>query len=167
VSAVVNAAETETEELIEEEQPSPPAHRMGIALFALVGLLIAGYLLLYKFKVLSSIACGTGGCEVVQSSPWAMFLGIPVPAWGVGGYLAMLVLALLGLQPRFVNSRGLATVLFLTATLAFGFSMYLTALEAFRIHAWCRWCVGSAVVATLIFAVSLLELPLILGRKKS
>lgn len=163
----MNAAETETEELIEEAQPSPPAHRMGIALFALVGLLIAGYLLLYKFKVLSSLACGTGGCEVVQSSQWAVFVGIPVPAWGVGGYLAILILALIGLQPRFVRSRGLATILCLTAAFAFGFSMYLTAVEAFRIHAWCRWCVGSAVAATLIFAFSLMELPLILGRKES
>jgi uncharacterized membrane protein len=163
----VNAAETETEELIEEEHPSAPLHRMGLALFALVGLLIAGYLLLYKFKVLSSLACGTGGCEVVQSSPWAVFLGIPVPAWGVAGYLAILALALIGLQPRFVYSRGLSTIIFLTAAFAFGFSMYLTGLEAFRIHAWCRWCVGSAVVATLIFLFSLRELPLILGRQKS
>jgi uncharacterized membrane protein len=157
----------EAEELIEEEQRSPPAHLHGHCAVCTVGLLIAGYLLLYKFKVLSSIACGTGGCEVVQSSQWAVFVGIPVPAWGVGGYLAILALALIGLQPRFVYSRGLATIIFLTAAFAFGFSMYLTAVEAFRIHAWCRWCVGSAVVATLIFALSLMELPLILGRQKS
>jgi len=162
----VSAAEVEIEDL-QEEETAPPLQRMGIAVFALAGMLIAGYLLLYKFKVLSSIACGTGGCETVQSSPWAMFIGIPVPAWGVGGYLAILVLALLGLQPRYAGSRGVATLLLANATVAFGFSMYLTAIEAFRIHAWCRWCVGSAIVATIIFLLSLLELPRVLGRKKA
>jgi uncharacterized membrane protein len=162
----VSAAEVEMEELLEEE-PAPPKHRMGIAVFALAGLLIAGYLLLYKFNILSSIACGTGGCETVQASPWAMFMGIPVPAWGVVGYIVILTLALLGLQPRFADSRGLATLLLLNTSFAFGFSMYLTAIEAFRLHAWCRWCVGSATVATLIFLLSLFELPLVLGRKKA
>ncbi|NIR59138.1 MAG: hypothetical protein GWO02_06285, partial [Gammaproteobacteria bacterium] len=41
---------------------------------------------------------------------------------------------------------------------AFGFSAYLTGIEAFVIHAWCRWCVASAVVATLVFVFSLAEL---------
>lgn len=140
---------------------------MGIALFALIGLLIAGYLLLYKISVLSSIACGSGGCETVQASPWANFLGIPVPAWGVGGYFIIIALALAGLQPRFANSRVLAILLLLTSTFAFGFSAYLTGIEAFRLNAWCRWCVGSAIAATLIFALSLLELPLAFGRKKA
>ena len=40
---------------------------------------------------------------------------------------------------------------------AFLFSAYLSALEQFVIHAWCRWCIGSAVVATLIFLCTLPE----------
>src|SRR5262245_50179625 len=151
----------------ETQEATPPARRMGIAVLSLIGLLIAGYLLLYKFKVLGTIACGTGSCEAVQASPWAIFLGIPVPAWGVAGYVIILALALVGLQPRFAQSRGLATLLLLNTTFAFGFSMYLTAIEAFRLHAWCRWCVGSATVATLIFLLSLLELPLVLRGRKS
>ncbi len=156
----------EAEELL-EEQASTPMHRMGIAVLALAGLLISGYLLLYKFKVLETLVCGTGSCETVQASPWAMFVGVPVPAWGVAGYFGLLVLALAGLQPRFARSRGLSTLLFLAATLGFAFSMYLTAIEAFRIHAWCRWCVGSAIIATLIFALTLFELPRVFGRRES
>lgn len=142
------------EELIEI---APPKNRMAMAVLSLGGLLIATYLMLYKLNVLGSIACGSGGCETVQASPWAVFIGIPVPAWGVGGYLALLIGALIGLQPRFANSRGLALTLMLMATFAFGFSAYLTAIEAFRIHAWCRWCVASAIVATLIFLAALPE----------
>jgi protein-disulfide isomerase/rhodanese-related sulfurtransferase len=40
------------------------------------------------------------------------------------------------------------------------FSIYLTSLEAFVIHAWCAWCVVSALVVTGIFVLSLLELRL-------
>jgi uncharacterized membrane protein len=163
---VTVAEPLETEESL-AEQTSPPPHRMAIAVFALAGLLIAGYLLLYKFQVLSNLACGSGGCETVQASPWAVFVGVPVPAWGVAGYLMILVLALAGLQPRFARSRAVSTLLLLSATIAFLFSMYLTAIEAFRIHAWCRWCVGSAVVATILFALSLLELPAVFGRRQS
>lgn len=137
---------------------------MAVALLSLVGLLISSYLMLYKLRVLGNIACGTGGCETVQSSPWAVFLGIPVPAWGVGGYVALFIAALAGLQPRFLNSRALAALLLGMATFAFAFSAYLTAIEAFKIHAWCRWCVASAIVATLIFLFSLPELPRVLRK---
>ncbi|HSL71330.1 MAG TPA: vitamin K epoxide reductase family protein [Longimicrobiales bacterium] len=152
------------EQSTEVDEVGAPWHRMGIAVLALAGLLIAGYLLLYKIRVLGTIACGSGGCETVQASPWAVFLGVPVPVWGVIGYLLIFVLALLGLQPRFERSRLLGLALFTAAATGFAFSAYLTGVEAFLIRAWCRWCVGSAIVATLIFALSLVELPGILRR---
>jgi protein-disulfide isomerase/rhodanese-related sulfurtransferase len=40
----------------------------------------------------------------------------------------------------------------------FLFSIYLTSLEAFVIHAWCAWCVVSALLVTGIFVLSLFEL---------
>ncbi|MGH7460031.1 MAG: vitamin K epoxide reductase family protein [Longimicrobiales bacterium] len=149
-----------------EEGASPPANRMAMAMLALVGLLISSYLLLYKVAVIGSIACGSGSCERVQSSPWATFLFLPVPAWGVGGYLFILVLALLGLQPRFAGNRILTHALLWSSGFAFGFSAYLTAVEAFLIQAWCRWCVASAIVATLVFLAALFEVPALM-RKRS
>ena len=130
---------------------------MAMATFALVGLMISTYLLLYKINVLGSLLCGTGACETVQASPWATFIGLPVPAWGVGGYLTILILALVGLQPAYMHNRLVGNALFWLATFAFGFSMYLTGVEAFLLNAWCRWCVASAVVATLIFISGLFE----------
>ena len=38
------------------------------------------------------------------------------------------------------------------------FTIYLTYLELFVIHAICRWCVGSAVIIVGLFALGLLEL---------
>ncbi|MEX2281438.1 MAG: vitamin K epoxide reductase family protein [Gemmatimonadota bacterium] len=149
-----------------EETPAPPLYRMAVAVLALVGLLISTYLLLYKLNVMTTLLCGTGGCETVQASPWADFIGVPVPAWGVAGYLLILGLALAGLQPRLVDNRVLARMLLATATFAFAFSAYLTWVEAFLLKAWCRWCVASAIVATLIFIAALFELPALLRSRK-
>lgn len=131
---------------------------MAIALFSLVGIFIAAYLLLHKLGLVGSLVCGSGSCGAVQASEWADFLGLPVPAWGVVGYGVLFGLSLLGIQPAWIADRRLGLLLVALGTLAFGFSAYLTAIEAFVLHAWCRWCVGSAVVATLIFLSSLAEL---------
>lgn len=128
---------------------------MGIAVLSLVGLLISGYLTLYKLGYLGAIQCGTGGCETVQTSEYAVFLGMPVAAWGVGAYALLLALALAGLQPRWVGDRRIALAIFGTAAVGVAFSGWLTYLEAVVILAWCRWCVASAIVITLIFLLSI------------
>ena len=137
---------------------SPPVSRMVIALLSLVGVFIATYLLLHKLGVIGTLACGTGSCGTVQASPWAVFLGVPVPAWGVAGYASIFILSFAGLRPGLAGSRPLGLALVGFCAVAFVFSAYLTAIEAFVIHAWCRWCVASAIVATLIFLFSLAEL---------
>lgn len=139
----------------EELEARPPLTRMAIALLALAGLLISTYLTMYKTGMLGEIQCTIGGCEKVQSSRWATFLGLPVSAWGLGAYLTLLVVALLGVQPRFARERWVALALFGVSAVGVAFSAYLTYLEAFVIHAWCQWCVISAILITLIFLLSL------------
>jgi uncharacterized membrane protein len=134
-----------------ELEPRPPASRMLIALLALAGLLLSTYLTLYKLGLVGDLVCGTGACERVQDSPWAWFLRLPVAAWGLIGYGILLVEAIVGLQPRFAHSRGVAVLIFLTSLAGVAFTGYLTYLEAAVIHAWCRWCLGSAAIITLIF----------------
>ena len=132
-------------------------NRMAIALLALIGVLVSAYMAAYKFGWLGAIACGTGACETVQLSPWSVLFGVPVPVYGLVGYGALLVVALLGLQPAFADNRWIPLLLFAGAALGFLFSAYLSYLELYEIHAWCRWCIGSAVIATLIFGFSLPE----------
>jgi uncharacterized membrane protein len=135
----------------------PMTNRMGITVLALVGVLISTYMSAYSFGFLGEIVCGSGGCETVQNSPWARFYGVPVPLIGLVGYGALLVAGLLGLQPAAAASRAVPFVLAAGATAGLLFSAYLTYLEAFVIHAWCRWCIVSAVLATLIFLFALPE----------
>lgn len=133
-------------------------NRMAIAILALTGLLVSTYLSLYSFGLIGDIACGAGGCQVVQNSPWAVFLGVPVPLIGWVGYGVLFVVALLGLQPRFENMPAVPLLLIGGAGIGLAFSAYLTYLEAFVIHAWCRWCVVSATLAVVIFLSTLPEI---------
>jgi uncharacterized membrane protein len=130
---------------------------MLMALVALVGTFVSLYLTLYKLGRIGTLACGTGGCETVQLSKWGDFLGLPVAGWGVGFYLLVLALSFAGLRERFAESRGLAVALVLVTGWGVLFTAWLTYLELFVINAICRWCLGSAALVVLLFALAALD----------
>jgi uncharacterized membrane protein len=116
------------------------------AALALVGAVIAGYLT-YAHYSDSAIACPTSGCETVQASSYALVAGVPVALVGLVGYLAILVCLCL--------PRELGRTLVLATSLAGSiFSVYLLALQAFEIHAFCAWCVASDVIVVAIAALA-------------
>ena len=131
--------------------------RMLMALIALIGVFVSLYLTLYKLGYIGTLACGTGGCETVQLSKWGDFLGVPVAGWGVVYYVAVLGLAIASVQERFAGSRRLTTGLLIVTGWGLLFTLWLTYLELFVIHAICRWCVGSAAMTILLFALALWE----------
>jgi uncharacterized membrane protein len=131
---------------------------MLAALVALAGLFVALYLTLYKLGYIGNLVCAVGSCEVVQTSRWATLLGYPVAVWGVVYYVGVLALSLAGLSPSLVDDKRLSQLLvFITATGVL-FSLWLTYLELFVIEAICMWCVVSAMLATILFVISLLDL---------
>ena len=132
--------------------------RMGAAVAALAGLFVSAYLWLYKLGAIGTISCGTGGCETVQLSPQSRFMGVEVAAIGVVGYLVLLGLTLASLQPRWSGNVRLVQLIALLAGGAVLFTLYLKYLELFVIHAICRWCVASAVLIVVFFALIILEL---------
>jgi uncharacterized membrane protein len=131
--------------------------RMIIAALALGGVGLAAYLALYKLGYIGTLACGTGGCETVQLSKWATFLGVPVAIWGVGYYVAVFAVALLGTTARFEDEAWVSTALLVLTGWGVVFSSWLTYLELYVIHAICRFCVVSALLVGVIFVVSVLE----------
>lgn len=132
-------------------------NRQAIAALSLIGIFIAVYLSLHRLGMIGTLACGLeGGCATVQSSSWATFLGVPVPFIGFGGYVVLFGVALASLG-EWGAGRSASLLLLALATVAFVFSAYLTAIEAFLLHEWCTWCVVSAIIATLIFFFSLPE----------
>lgn len=133
-------------------------YRMGAALTSLLGLFVSAYLYLYKIGRIGTLACGSGGCETVQTSPWSRFLGVDVALIGLLGYAVLLVVALLALRSSQVERRPPARLLTALAAVGVLFTAYLTYVELFVIHAICRWCVGSAAIIVTILVLGLLEL---------
>ena len=130
---------------------------MIVAMLSLAGIFVALYLLLYKLGLIGELSCSVGSCETVNTSKWATFLGIPVAGWGVAWYVGMFVLAVVSTGERFADSASVSLLLLLVATTGLLFSLYLTYLELFQIHAICQWCVVSAVIVTIIFFVCLID----------
>src|SRR5258708_21018289 len=86
-------------------------YRQAIALLVLVGLFVALYLWLHALGFGGAIKCGaSGGCETVQTRPWAVFHGFPVAFYGVVGYFALVIFAPGSLRPARPAPPGLGRV---------------------------------------------------------
>jgi uncharacterized membrane protein len=118
------------------------------AALALIGIGIAGYLVYVHYADVKPICSISHGCETVQKSRYAKLAGIPVALLGLIGYLGILGSLFVRGEAGRLAGAGMALV-------GLGFSGWLTYLEAARIHAWCQWCVGSAVVMALLTVVAL------------
>ena len=130
-------------------QGYPGDVRRAVIVLSLLGAGIAGYLTWVHYAGLEVVClAGGGGCEKVQSSDYAELAGVPVALLGLLGYVGILGSVLL-----LPDETGRLASGFL-ALVGFGFSMYLTWAELFRIHAICQWCVASACVMTVLAVVS-------------
>ena len=136
----------------------PPLSRMLVSVLSLVGFFVALYLWAHNAGLTGPIVCGVGDCATVQSSVYAKIGPVPVSAIGVGGYTALFLLSLAGLQPQLRESRAIAALLLAGSAFGVAFSAYLTYLEAAVIEAWCQYCVASAIIITLIFFTTLPEI---------
>lgn len=133
--------------------------RRAIAVLALLGALDSTYLLLAKVGVIGSLACQVSrGCDLVNTSSYSVLLGLPVSAIGLGGYLVLLALALLGLQPRWLDDRRPDALLAILSGVGLAFAAYLTYAELFIIRAICQWCVVSQACILTIFVLAALGL---------
>jgi uncharacterized membrane protein len=128
--------------------PSEATLQRAGAFLAAFGACIATYIALEAAGG-SAPACiaGSGGCLTVAESSYSHLLGVNVSVFGIAGYLLLLGVSIVRGDAARLAGFGLGLI-------GFGFSVYLTYLELFVIDAICQWCVGSAVVMTLLFAVS-------------
>jgi uncharacterized membrane protein len=96
------------------------------------------------------------GCNEVAASPYARILDLPVGYYGVVYYLYMFALAaLLAYDPL---ARGLQIGAALYAALGLSFSLYFMVLQFSYIHAFCIYCLISAVTTVLLTVTSVWHL---------
>ena len=142
-------------------EPTPRADWVVVALSA-AGLAVAAYLTWLKWAGQGAAFCEAGsGCDIVQASRYATFIGVPTASWGAGLYVAIGVLAALGLTTQ----RWL--IVFALTAAGVGFSLYLTTLSVFVIGAACMYCLASVVLVVAILGVLLWRRPAAAGRKST
>ena len=124
---------------------SDQALRLAAAAVAAVGVAVAGYLTYVHYRREALVCTGGGGCEAVQESSYAELLGIPVALLGLVAYV--IVLALVAWDEPV--GRTITVAIALTAA---GFAVYLVALQAFVIEAWCIWCLVNDLVVVPLLA---------------
>jgi uncharacterized membrane protein len=125
---------------------SDRALRAALAAVALAGLAVASYLTYVHYQPDALVCTITGGCETVQESDYATLVGVPVALLGVVAYASVLVLTAIDTP----LTRMVTVVITLSGA---GFSLYLIALQAFVIEAWCVWCLVNDVVIAPALAV--------------
>ena len=130
---------------------------MVIAALALGGLFLATYLTLYHYGYIGTLACGTGACETVQATKYAMLAGFPVALWGAGYYASVLIVALLGTLGSAADRMWPTKMMLALNGWGVIFSGYLTWLEVAKINAICRYCVVSAGVVVMLFVLSAMD----------
>ena len=130
-----------------------------IALVAsIIGFLDSLYLTIIKYTH-ATIYCtpGLGDCASVQNSRYSTILGIPIALLGALAYLVLVACYIIeNKKTAFASISSL--VIFGTSFFGFIYSLYLTWLELFVLHAICQWCVLSAICITVIFVTTIIRL---------
>lgn len=100
---------------------------------------------------------GGSGCQTVADSAYSHLAGVNIAVFGVAGYVLLLASSLLRGDAARMGGFGLSLV-------GFGYSVYLTYLELFKIEAICQWCVASAVLMTILFGLNAIRMVAYVGR---
>jgi uncharacterized membrane protein len=129
---------------------SPRALRITLIVLSVIGVGLAGYLTYVHYSGAAPICSSSGNpCSQVQKSEYSKLAGVPVALIGLIGYIVILGSLLIREDER---------TRFATAALTlggFGFSAYLTSREAFSLHKYCEWCLGSAGLMTVMMLLAL------------
>jgi uncharacterized membrane protein len=128
--------------------PSEPNLQRAIAFVATLGIGVATYIAIADSGG-GAPACiaGSSGCQTVADSSYSHVAGVNIAVFGIVGYVLLLATAFFANDlARFGG--------FALALGGFGYSVFLTYLEIFKIEAICQWCVASAVLMTILFLLN-------------
>ena len=140
-----------------------PVDKIATALYwstviiTILGAADALYLLIYKLTGNPHMCLGNGGCHNVNFSPYSEINGIPVSVFGICAYLAILCILVLEARVKIAKEYG-PLAIFGISLGGVAFTVYLTYLEIYVIHALCPFCVASATIITFIFILAIIRL---------
>ena len=119
------------------------------AFVSLVGLGEATYLTVIYLTGATAVCGGSASCFEVLGSKYARIAGIPITSLGTVAYFAVFSFATFA---AFGYAR--ARIFFaLTVWGMFGFTLWLLFVQAFLLHAFCRYCLFSAAMIFLLAGI--------------
>jgi len=143
--------------------PSAPTFdgpvRWALRVLAWLAFGVASYLAWHAVTQTSVAGCTVGsneGCDVVLSSSWSKWLGIPIAILGLGCYATLATLSvLLGLRSAQAN-RWISTAFVLLSVAAAGVSLWFIGVQIFALRSFCPYClvtdscgIALGVIATI------------------
>lgn len=122
-----------------------------LLLLSAAGIFVAGSLS-YSYINKLTIACGpSSGCDKLAQLPEAQWFGIPVPVFGLVGYVLLFSLAAIRLFVPAAVGRKLVLVGTVVAGIGGVTSLYLMNLLYNVLRLDCPWCLTSASIMILTF----------------
>lgn len=119
---------------------------VAVAIVAVAGLADATYLTVQALTG-ETISCGgSPDCSHVLGSSYAKLGGIPLAILGAFAYFSVFTLATFAA----FGYRGAPKFLLLIAGAMFLMTLWLLYVQAFLLHAYCRYCLFSAAITFLI-----------------
>jgi uncharacterized membrane protein len=122
------------------------------ALIALLGIADSIYLTVQALTGETAVCGGSANCFQVLGSSYAKIAGIPVASLGLLAYFCAFSFATFAgfgyaRLRRFFNTA---------VWLMFAFTLWLLAVQAFILHAYCRYCLFSAAMVFILAAIVVL-----------
>ncbi len=144
---------TETKASLGTAEPGKPSVAVYwiVAVLALVGLADATFLTVAHLTGDDAVCGSLAGCSTVLGSSYSAIRGIPTAAFGAVAYFSAFSLAVLAVF-RYASARGLLLLLVGLMLLA---SLYFLYLQAFVLHAFCPFCLGSAAITFILAGLML------------
>jgi uncharacterized membrane protein len=125
---------------------------MVAAVVCLIGLADATYLTVQYLTGETAVCGGSADCSRVLSSAYAKVAGVPVAAVGVLGYFGAFSLATFAAF-GYLRARQLFALM---VWAMFGVTLWLLFVQAFMLHAFCRYCLFSAALVFVLAAMAIL-----------
>jgi uncharacterized membrane protein len=119
------------------------------ALFCLFGLADATYLTILALTGETAACSGQAGCQEVLGSAYARVAGIPVAAFGIAGYFTAFSCAIFAVFDYARSRKFFAIVV----GVLFASTLWLLYVQAFLLHAFCRYCLFSAAICFLLMGL--------------
>lgn len=126
-----------------------------ILLLSLFGLFDSIYLWWVYTSPSRPLVCLGTGCDVARASSYSHVFGLPLPLFGAVMYGVLVLLAVAESLGGSTLNAPIRYATLIVSAAGFVASLGLSAVEAFVLHAWCAWCVASAIAVTLILLLSI------------